>query len=84
MPFSRQTGSTSDSGSRVQSEYSVCSAAIGWTAQALRSALAGAEAQVRLAVTGRTAGLPLAESLAALGRARTLARLDAALGRPAG
>ncbi|MGW4410466.1 hypothetical protein ACWEJ6_40960 [Nonomuraea sp. NPDC004702] len=32
-----------------------------------------------VAVTGRTVGLPLFESLELLGRDRTLARLDAAL-----
>jgi glutamyl-tRNA synthetase len=40
-----------------------------------------AQAPIRVAVTGRTKGLPLFESLEALGRARTLARLDAALAR---
>ncbi|WNI19631.1 glutamate--tRNA ligase [Actinacidiphila sp. ITFR-21] len=40
--------------------------------------LGKAQAPVRVAVTGRTVGLPLFESLAALGRERTLARLTAA------
>jgi glutamyl-tRNA synthetase len=43
--------------------------------------LGKAQAPVRVAVTGRTVGLPLFESLAVLGRDRTLARLRAALAR---
>jgi glutamyl-tRNA synthetase len=39
------------------------------------------QAPVRVAVTGRTVGLPLFESLEVLGRDRTLPRLDAALSR---
>lgn len=34
-----------------------------------------------MAVTGRTVGLPLFESLEVLGRERTLERIDAALSR---
>jgi glutamyl-tRNA synthetase len=41
--------------------------------------LGKAQAPVRVAVTGRTVGLPLFESLQILGRDRTLARIDAAL-----
>ncbi|WP_225846439.1 glutamate--tRNA ligase [Streptomyces sp. HPF1205] len=41
--------------------------------------LGKAQAPVRVAVTGRTIGLPLFESLQVLGRERTLARIDAAL-----
>ena len=41
--------------------------------------LGKAQAPVRVAVTGRTVGLPLFESLEVLGRERTLARLRAAL-----
>lgn len=41
--------------------------------------LGKAQAPVRVAVTGRTVGLPLFESLELLGRERVLARLDAAL-----
>nr|WP_236071883.1 glutamate--tRNA ligase [Streptomyces polyasparticus] len=41
--------------------------------------LGKAQAPVRVAVTGRTVGLPLFESMELLGRERTLARLDAAL-----
>jgi len=60
-----------------------------WTAEALRGGLeaaaaehglklAKAQAPIRVAVTGRTIGLPLFESVEALGRERTLARIDAA------
>jgi len=64
-------------------------AAADWTAEALRGGLAAAAAEhglglakaqapARVAVTGRTVGLPLFESVEVLGRKRTLARLDAA------
>ncbi|HET8658921.1 MAG TPA: glutamate--tRNA ligase [Micromonosporaceae bacterium] len=60
-----------------------------WTADALKEALEGvgaarglklgkAQAPVRVAVTGRSVGLPLFESLDVLGRERTLSRLRAA------
>lgn len=60
-----------------------------WAAETLKSALEAvgaerglklgkAQAPVRVAVTGRTVGLPLFESLEVLGRERTLARLRAA------
>ncbi len=63
-----------------------------WQAEPLKAAvlaageehglkLGKAQAPVRVAVTGRTVGLPLFESLEVLGRERTLARVDAALGR---
>ncbi len=66
--------------------------AVSWDAGSLRAALeevaaeAGlklgkAQAPIRVAATGRTVGLPLFESLEALGRDRTLSRLDAALAR---
>jgi glutamyl-tRNA synthetase len=45
------------------------------------SALGKAQAPVRLAVTGRTVGPPLFESLVLLGRRRTIARLAAARDR---
>jgi glutamyl-tRNA synthetase len=65
-------------------------AAAHWNAEALKAAglaageehglkLGKAQAPVRVAVTGRTVGLPLFESLEVLGRERTLARVDAAL-----
>ncbi|WP_079053856.1 glutamate--tRNA ligase [Streptomyces graminilatus] len=41
--------------------------------------LGKAQAPVRVAVTGRTIGLPLFESLEILGKEKTLARIDAAL-----
>lgn len=43
--------------------------------------LGKAQAPVRVAVTGRTVGLPLFESLEILGKERTLRRVDAALAR---
>ncbi|MDX3520842.1 glutamate--tRNA ligase [Streptomyces scabiei] len=43
--------------------------------------LGKAQAPVRVAVTGRTVGLPLFESLEILGREKTLARIDAALAK---
>jgi glutamyl-tRNA synthetase len=60
-----------------------------WTAETLKDTLVSvgeqrdlklgkAQAPVRVAVTGRTVGLPLFESLEILGRERTLARLRAA------
>ncbi|MEV6314568.1 glutamate--tRNA ligase [Streptomyces sp. NPDC051776] len=63
-----------------------------WSAEALKEAviaageerglkLGKAQAPVRVAVTGRTVGLPLFESLEVLGRDRTLARVDAALSK---
>lgn len=66
-----------------------------WNADALKAAvvaageehglkLGKAQAPVRVAVTGRTVGLPLFESLEVLGRERTLARVDAALAKLAG
>lgn len=61
-----------------------------WTADALKAAvervgaardlrLGKAQAPVRVAITGRTVGLPLFESLQVLGRERSFARLRAAL-----
>lgn len=61
-----------------------------WDAESLKAAvlsageehglkLGKAQAPVRVAVTGRTVGLPLFESLEILGRERTLARVDVAL-----
>ncbi|MEU6980576.1 MULTISPECIES: glutamate--tRNA ligase [unclassified Streptomyces] len=46
--------------------------------------LGKAQAPVRVAVTGRTVGLPLFESLQILGKDKTLARVDAALAKLAG
>jgi glutamyl-tRNA synthetase len=63
-----------------------------WNAEALKAALEAvgaerglklgkAQAPVRVAVTGRSVGLPLFESLEVLGRERTLARLRAAIAK---
>ena len=63
-----------------------------WEAESLKAALeeigaerglklGKAQAPVRVAVTGRTVGLPLFESLELLGRERTLARIDAAIAK---
>ncbi|MEL3948631.1 MULTISPECIES: glutamate--tRNA ligase [Streptomyces] len=46
--------------------------------------LGKAQAPVRVAVTGRTIGLPLFESLEILGKEKALARVDAALAKLAG
>ncbi|MFJ1931614.1 glutamate--tRNA ligase [Kitasatospora sp. NPDC086801] len=65
-------------------------AGAGWDAASLKAVLeetaavfglklGKAQAPVRVAVTGRTVGLPLFESLEVLGRERTMARLDKAL-----
>ena len=51
------------------------------TGAALGLKLGKAQAPVRVAVTGRTVGLPLFESLELLGRERVQARLEAALER---
>jgi glutamyl-tRNA synthetase len=66
-----------------------------WTPQALKDALVAvgeahglklgkAQAPVRVAVTGRSVGLPLFESLEALGRERTIARLESAIAHSPG
>ena len=66
-----------------------------WTAEALRNGLEAAAAEhglklskaqapVRVALTGRTVGLPLFESVEVLGRERTLTRIDAATAKLAG
>jgi len=63
-----------------------------WTAEALKEALEAignarglklgkAQAPIRVAITGRSVGLPLFESLEVLGRDRTLTRLRAAQAR---
>ncbi|MFI1963644.1 glutamate--tRNA ligase [Streptomyces pathocidini] len=70
-------------------------AVVDWSAEPLKEAvlaageehglkLGKAQAPVRVAVTGRTVGLPLFESLEVLGRDRTLARIDAALAKLGG
>jgi glutamyl-tRNA synthetase len=68
---------------------------VEWQADALRErlesigasyglSLGKAQAPVRVAVTGRTVGLPLFESLVVLGRAETLRRIEAARERVTG
>lgn len=75
----------------VLEEFTTCD----WTAETLKQVvetvgaaqgmkLGKAQAPVRVAVTGRTVGLPLFESLETLGRDRTLPRLQAALTKLAG
>lgn len=65
---------------------------VGWDPESLKTALeevgtvhglklGKAQAPVRVAVTGRTVGLPLFESIEVLGRERAQARLRAALAR---
>lgn len=72
----------------VVEAYETCE----WRAEVLKSTLevigaerglklGKAQAPVRVAVTGRTVGLPLFESIEILGRERTVARLRAALDR---
>ena len=53
-------------------------------AEAVGRKLGKAQAPIRVAVMGRTAGLPLFDSLAALGRRETLRRIEVALSRLAG
>jgi glutamyl-tRNA synthetase len=53
----------------------------GAIAEAHGLKVAKAQAPIRVAITGRSVGPPLWESLAVLGRERTLARIDAALAR---
>ena len=66
--------------------------AVDWDAESLKTSverlgaarglkLGKAQAPVRVAVTGRTVGLPLFESLEVLGRDRTVQRLRAAIAR---
>lgn len=55
--------------------------ALGFVNDAGRPRLAKTQGPVRVALTGRAVGPPLWESVAQLGRERTLARLDAALTR---
>jgi glutamyl-tRNA synthetase len=63
---------------------------IPWQAEQIKAAveeigakhdlkLGKAQAPVRIAVTGRSVGLPLFESMEALGHARSLLRIDAAI-----
>ncbi|MGY9073469.1 MAG: glutamate--tRNA ligase [Acidimicrobiales bacterium] len=76
----------------ILSEARAAFAESDWTSGALHAALLGVgearelklgktQAPVRVAVTGRTVGPPLFESLVLLGRDITLSRIDAALSR---
>lgn len=56
-------------------------AAISALAESVGRKLGRAQAPIRVAVTGRSVGPPLFESLEVLGRPRALARVDAALDR---
>jgi glutamyl-tRNA synthetase len=75
-------------------EAAAAFADVRWDAASIRAAveaiaekhalkLAKAQAPIRVAVTGRTQGLPLFESLEVLGRARALARIEDAARRAA-
>jgi glutamyl-tRNA synthetase len=84
---------TKDGAGELLAEVADAFAALtAWDADALKSTveeagtarglkLGKAQAPVRVAVTGRSVGLPLFESLVVLGRERTLARLRAAADR---
>jgi glutamyl-tRNA synthetase len=78
-----------DTAAAVLDAVSASYESVVWEADALKDALtaageglglklAKAQAPVRVAVTGRSVGPPLFESLVVLGRDRTLARLRAA------
>jgi glutamyl-tRNA synthetase len=80
---------TGDAAQLLADTVAAFEAAPAWTAEALRAALEAvgaardlklgkAQAPVRVAITGRSVGLPLFESLEVLGRDRTLTRLGAA------
>ena len=76
----------------ILAEYAERLATVEWNPDALKTALeevgaahglklGKAQAPVRVAITGRTVGLPLFESIEVLGRERSLARVKAALER---
>ncbi len=84
-----------DSAASLLSDTIAAYAEVAWTADDLKTTLEGigtsyelklgkAQAPVRVAVTGRTVGPPLFESLEVLGRDETLRRLRAAHDRVAG
>jgi glutamyl-tRNA synthetase len=81
-----------DAASALLSDVAAAYESVDWHADTLRTALeqisaahqlrlGKAQAPIRVAVTGRTVGLPLFESLEVLGRERTVARLRAAIDR---
>lgn len=65
----------------IEAAVRAAGAGAGYLNPAGEVQLAKAQAPLRVAVTGRSVGPPLWESLRALGRERTLARVDAALER---
>ena len=76
----------------ILSQARVLFADVEWSTEALHAGLLGigealglklgkTQAPVRVAVTGRTVGPPLFESLQLLGREITLSRIDAAITR---
>jgi glutamyl-tRNA synthetase len=88
----RPGGEGGDDARRVLAGVATAFESVEWSAEALKSAvqaageaagqkLSKAQAPVRVAVTGRTVGPPLFESLEVLGRDRVQARVQAALAR---
>jgi glutamyl-tRNA synthetase len=80
------TGPAAETAASLLDAVIDCLATIAWDAESIRSCveqagaqfdlkLGKAQAPVRVAVTGRTTGLPLFESLHVLGRDRTMERL---------
>jgi glutamyl-tRNA synthetase len=67
----------------IEEAVRAAGAAAGYLSPAGEVQLAKAQAPLRVAVTGRTVGPPLWESLRALGRERTLQRIGSALARAA-
>src|SRR5699024_10682635 len=65
----------------IQDAVVAATVALGFVNDEGRPRLAKTQGPVRVALTGRAVGPPLWESVAQLGRGRTLARLDAALER---
>ncbi|WP_089298787.1 glutamate--tRNA ligase [Actinoplanes regularis] len=83
---------TGESAVGLLTDVAAAFADVAWTAESLKRTveelgaarglkLGKAQAPVRVAVTGRTVGLPLFESLEVLGRERTLHRIRAAITR---
>jgi glutamyl-tRNA synthetase len=86
------TGAAAETAAGILDAVTASFGSIGWDAEAIRGCveqagaafglkLGKAQAPVRVAVTGRTTGLPLFESLEVLGRDRTLDRIRAARAR---
>ena len=73
MPSSRQVGRISASGSRAKTEYSVCSAVIGWTAWARRIVSGAASLRPRcftLPASTSSAIAPTVSSISTFGSTR--------------